>query len=594
MTGARTWNSFVCIGVNSWLKEINFAWPHASKAAKFTAIQFGMLVSLRIKNLALVEDLSLELRPRFNAVTGETGAGKSILIGALSLVLGERASKGLIRSGADNCTVEAAFDLGEVNAPIAELLEENGLESCEDNLLLLKRSFTVAGTNRQFVNGSPTTLANLAAIGDWLVDMHGPHDHQSLLHASRQLGLLDAYAGLDDKVAAFAELIARRNDLEQAKADLVVDEQTYSRQLDLLRFQVGEIEAARLDPDEEETLEGDYQRASNAAELQQTAQTALAILDDEDDSLFTRFGQLGQQLHQLQNTDTEATNLTELHEQAVSLLRDLQGELSSYLDRVDLDPAALHELEQRFNTVHTLKRKYGPELTDVIAFGREAAEKLAALESRDGELERINAELAKLDGQLDKQATALTKARRKILKKLGNAVVEQLRDLGFKQSHFEVSLTETSAITASGRDRVEFQFAPNVGEPPQPLRAIASSGEMARVMLAIKTVLAAQDRIPLLVFDEVDANVGGETAHVVGEKMKWIANNRQVLCITHLPQVAAAANEHYLVAKHVDDGRTLTTITPLAEETRVTELARMLGGDRDITRQHARELLQSG
>ena len=550
-----------------------------------------MLVSLRIKNLALVEDLALEFKPGFNAVTGETGAGKSILIGALSLVLGERAAKGLIRSGADQCTVEAAFDLGGLIAPVAALLEENGLEPCEDNLLLLKRTFTAAGGNRQFVNGSPTTLATLAAIGDWLVDMHGPHDHQSLLYAARQLALLDAYAGLEDKVAHFAELVARRADLEQAKADLVIDEQTYSRQLDLLRFQVGEIEAARLDPDEEETLEADHQRATNAAELQETAQLALAILDDEDDSLFTRFGQLGQQLRQLERTDADAANLIELHEQAASLLRDLQGELSAYLDRVDLDPAALHELEQRFNTVLTLKRKYGPELKDVILFGQDAAGKLAALESRDGELERINTELAKLDKELDKQATALTKARRKILKKLGDAVVGQLRDLGFKQSHFEVGLTAADKLTAIGRDRVEFQFAPNVGEPPQALRAIASSGEMARVMLAIKTVLAAQDQIPLLVFDEVDANVGGETAHVVGEKMKWIANNRQVLCITHLPQVAAAANEHYLVAKHVNAGRTHTEITRLEPDARITELARMLGGDRDITRQHARELL---
>jgi DNA repair protein RecN (Recombination protein N) len=558
------------------------------------AIQFGMLVSLRIKNLALVEDLALDFRPGFNAVTGETGAGKSILIGALSLVLGERASKGLIRSGADQCTVEAAFDLGEVHAPIAGLLEENGLEPCEDHLLLLKRSFSAAGGNRQFVNGSPTTLATLAAIGDWLVDMHGPHDHQSLLHPARQLALLDAYAGLEDKVAHCGELTARRADLEQAKADLVIDEQTYTRQLDLLRFQTSEIEAARLDPDEEETLDADYQRATNAAELQETAQTALVILDDEEDSLFTRCGQLGQQLRQLERVDADAANLLELHEQAASLLRDLQSELSAYLDRVDLDPAALQELERRFNTLQTLKRKYGPELADVIAFGRESAEKLASLESRDAELERLNREMARLDGELEREAAALTKARRKILKKLGDAVVGELRDLGFKQSHFEISLAAADRLTASGRDRVEFQFAPNVGEPPQPLRAIASSGEMARVMLAIKTVLAAQDRIPLLVFDEVDANVGGETAHVVGEKMKWIANNRQVLCITHLPQVAAAASEHYCVAKHVEAGRTRTSITPLGEEARVGELARMLGGDRDITRRHARELLGLG
>jgi len=551
-----------------------------------------MLTAIRIKNLALVEDLTLELQPGYNAITGETGAGKSVIIGALSLVLGERANKSLIRSGTDKCTVEAVFDVRELRAPLEELLDENGLEACDDHQLLLKRSFSATGSNKQFVNGSPTTLNTLADIGDWLVDIHGPHDHQSLLHPARQLLLLDAFAGIEEKVEAFAALLTERARLEAEKAELVVDEQTYAQQLDLLRFQVREIEEAKLDPAEEESLEAEYQRATNASQLLQTAQIALTILDDESDSLLTRVGQLGQQLHELQRLDEQSGDFVELHEQAASLLRDLQSELSSYQDRVDIDPARLHELEERMTLVQSLKRKYGATLEAVLEFGAEAADKLAALESRDAELERINAELAAIDERMIKAGAALTKARKGVITKLSKAVVKQLRDLGFKQSHFDIELETTDAPTQSGYDRVEFQFAPNIGEPPQSLRAIASSGEMARVMLAIKTVLAAEDRIPVLVFDEVDANVGGETAQVVGEKMRQIAKNRQVLCITHLPQVAAAASQHLRVTKQVEKQRTHTSIVPLDGPDRIEEIARMLGGKSDISRQHAAELLQ--
>lgn len=550
-----------------------------------------MLTALRIKNLALVEDLTLELKPGYNAITGETGAGKSIIMGALSLVLGERAAKSLIRSGADKCTVEAVFDTRKLKAPLAGLLDEQGLEPCDDQQLLLKRTFSAAGTNRQFVNGSPTTLNTLAAVGDWLVDMHGPHDHQSLLHPARQLALLDAFAGIEAPVADFGRLLARRATLESAKASLIVDEQTYAQQLDLLRFQVREIESAQLEPDGEEALESEYQRATNASQLLQAAQNAVTILDDDSDSLLTRVGHLGQQIHELQRLDDNAANIAEAHDQIMGLLRDLQNELSGYADQLDIDPARLHELEERMNLVQSLKRKYGPDLADVIAFGEDAAEKLATLESRDAEVARLNHELANLDQELGQAGAALTDARHKVVAKLSKSVVKQLRDLGFQQSHFDLSLEQTETPTGTGFDRIEFQFAPNVGEPPQSLRAIASSGEMARVMLAIKTVLAAEDRIPVLVFDEVDANVGGETAQTVGQKMRQISRNRQVLCITHLPQVAAAGTHHLCVTKHVSGQRTTTTIDPLTGNARIVEIARMLGGQSDIAKKHASELL---
>lgn len=558
-----------------------------------------MLTTLRIKNLALVADLTLELQTGLNVITGETGAGKSILIGALNLVLGERADRTLIRSGSDSCSVEALFDVGRLKAPLTLFLEENGLEPCEDNQLLLKRAFTNAGANRQFINGSPTTLQTLSALGRWLVDIHGPHDHQSLLHPAKQLAILDAFGNLEKPREAFAALVRRRCALESQKAALIVDERTYAQQLDLLRFQANEISAAKLRPEEELQLAQDYQRASNAAKLLELSQSALRLLSEEDNSLLTQAGAVGRTLQELHRIDTGTESLLKLHEQAAGVLRELQTELSHYADALDIDPVQLHELEERLNSIQSLKRKYGSTLVEVIAFGEEARRKLLRLEERDAELTRLNAELQKLDDEIGRAGTELSAQRRKLIPQLSKAVTKQLRALGFDQSHFDVFISSESAgdnrqsaIPLNGLDTIEFQFAPNPGEPARALRAIASSGEMARVMLALKTVLAAEDEIPVLVFDEVDANVGGETAHAVGEKMRQIARQRQVVCVTHLPQVAAHASAHCVVTKQVRNGRSISEITVLQEEERVTEVARMLGGQTEAARKHAAALLK--
>ncbi len=553
-----------------------------------------MLTTLRIKNLALVSDLTLELQPGCNVITGETGAGKSIILGALNLVLGERADRTLIRSGEESCSVEAVFDIKKLRAPLKSFLEENGLEPCEENQLVLKRTFTSTGTNRQFINGSATTLATLASIGEWLVDMHGPHDHQSLLHPARQLAILDAFGGLENERETFGELVRRRAALDREKSALIVDEKTYAQQLDLLRHQVQEISAARLQPGEGEQVEAEFNRASNAAKLLQLSQAALDVLSESDASVLTQSGAVGRMLAELQRVDGGAASLVELHAQATETLRELQSALSHYADKVDVDPARLAELEERLNLLHTLKRKYGASIAEVVAFGADAETKLQSLESRDAELARINAALEKLETEILNAGKKLSAARKKVIPQLAKAVSKQLEDLGFKQSRFDAELkplTPAAIFKATGLDEIEFQFAPNPGEPAKPLRAIASSGEMARVMLALKTVLAAEDEIPVLVFDEVDANVGGETANAVGEKMRQIAAKRQVFCITHLPQVASAADAHYVVSKQVKNGRTISEITLLDKKSRVTELARMLGGQSDAARKHAEALL---
>ncbi|MBN2506807.1 MAG: DNA repair protein RecN [Verrucomicrobia bacterium] len=560
-----------------------------------------MLTMLRIKNLALVQDLALELQPGLNVITGETGAGKSILIGALTLVLGERADRTLIRSGTDTCVVEAVFDTQSLAPSVEAFLDASGLEPCADRQLVLKRSFTAAGANRQFVNGSPTTLATLAALGESLVDIHGPHDHQSLLHPDRQLAILDAFGNLGPARQAVADLVRRRAALEQKKTALITDEQTYAQQLDLLRFQVRDIAAARLQPDEDAAVGEAHQRATSAARRLELGQAALNLLGDTEPSLLTQTGALGRILQELQRLDPAAAPLAAAQEQAAAQWRDLQTELAHYVDRVDLDPARLRELENRLNLIQTLKRKYGPTLPGVIAFGDDARRRLASLEQRDAELARLNAELETVGAELRRRGRDLSARRRKLLPRLRKAVERELGALGFRQSRFDITLGTRSAPAGlevspadTGFDTIEFQFAPNPGEPGRPLRAIASSGEMARVMLGLKTVLAAEDEIPVLIFDEVDANIGGETAHAVGAKMRQIATQRQVLCVTHLPQVAVHGHAHYVVTKQLLAGRTVSAIQRLEPAARVVELARMLGGPTDAARRHAAALLGSG
>lgn len=556
-----------------------------------------MLSTLRIKNLALVSDLTLELESGLNVITGETGAGKSVIIGAIQLLLGERADRGSIRAGEDCCTVEASFRVESLRSTLRSFLEERGLEPCEDSHLVIKRSFTTAGTNRQFVNGSPTTLAVLGELGSLLVDIHGPHDHQSLLQSSRQLALLDAFGHLESARGQYQEVLSKLQSLQKQKSDLILDERTYAQQLDLLRFQSQEISQARLQPDEEEPLQAEYHRASNAVRLMELTRQALDSLSEGDASMTSIGGQIGRLFQELHRLDPSTQDLHDSHVQAMELLQDLSQSVQRYSDRLEVDPSRFAELESRLELIQSLKRKYGSNLKEVITFGAEAQEKLERLEGREAALSELKASIEACDEQLWKVGHTLSEQRSKVAPKLAREISKELSALGFRQSQFSIAVRslrsrgEMSSPRSSGLDEVEFQFAPNPGEPQRALKDIASSGEMARVMLAIKTVLAAEDQVPVLVFDEVDANVGGETASVVGLKMAQIAKKRQVLCITHLAPVAASAQAHYLVSKEVRSGRTLSAIDRLDSEARVTEIARMLGGQSTAARKHAQTLL---
>lgn len=555
-----------------------------------------MLTNLRIKNLALVSDLAIEFGPGFSAVTGETGAGKSIMIGALNLALGERADRTLIRTGSESCTVEAVFDVSGTRAPIAAFLEENGLEPCQDQALLLKRTITVAGATRQFINGSPAPLATLARLGEWLVDIHGPHEHQSLLYPVRQLAILDAFGQLDSLRESVARETARLSTLREEKKALLAE--GGDREIELLRFQAGEIGNARIQDEEDESLKSEYDRASNAARILELTGEALNALRDDEGSVSGYASVAGRALQELQRIDPGIAGMVELHAQAVELIHELSSNLDRYAETVEADPARLRELQERLDLLHSLKRKYGGSMAAVADFLARANAKIEKFMQREAILEKLETEIARTRGALQKAGGELTVARTRLLPSLCDGVVKHLKHLGFLQSRFEITLTTKDlgdgTISPSGFDTVEFQFAPNPGEPVKPLRAIASSGELARVMLAIKTVLAAQDEVPVLVFDEVDANVGGETATAVGAKMRQIGKKRQVLCITHLAPVAAAAEAHYVAVKHVHAGRTISEIQRLEKGERVRELARMLGGSHEAARRHAEALLAEG
>ncbi|MEI8234204.1 MAG: DNA repair protein RecN [Verrucomicrobiota bacterium] len=549
------------------------------------------LSSLRIRNLALVEDLEWRMGPGFTAVTGETGSGKSIILGALKLILGERAEKSLLRTGAETCSVEAVFEM-ESLAALNPWLEEQGVEPCEGRELILKRTFTRSGANRQFINASPTTLAVLEKLGNTLVDLHGPHDHQSLLSVEAQLALLDAFAGSGAALGAYTRHYQALLALTAEHEALSTNESALERELDLLRHQASEIEAAELRAEEQEALDARYRVASNSRRLVELSTQIVRRLSDADDALLPGLEELTRLFRELEKLDPTAAPLAQAHSQALAGLEETARELERYAERLDLDPAQLAALEERVTLLETLKRKYGPSLADVIAFGEEAAARLRKIESRSGELERLAREIDTTRTQLLADGKKLSGLRQAAAPKLADDVCRQLRDLGFKKSGFEIALAACEKPGPHGLESAEFLFAPNPGEPLKPLKAIASSGEISRVMLAVKSSLAAQDTVGLLVFDEIDANVGGEIAHTVGAKMRSLGEGRQVLCITHLPQVAAAAQAQCVVTKDFTGGRTHSHLAAVEGKARVEEIARMLGGKSESALAHAKELLK--
>ncbi len=551
----------------------------------------AVLTLLRIKNLALVEELEWQMGPGFIAVTGETGAGKSIIIGALQLLLGDRADKSLIRTGADLCTVEAVFSGSNLQKLNPRLIEA-GIEPCESDLII-KRSFSATGGTRQFINGSPTTLSVLKNLGDELVDLHGPHDHQSLLSPETQLSLLDSFSRAEEQLEEYRKHYRQLQTLLAEHAALNTVETAREQELDLLRHQITEIKSANLVGGEEEEIENRYKLASNSKRLVELASAIANKLSEADGSVLSQLAETQRLLRELEKIDTSIAQFSSAHAASVVELSEIAQALSSYAERLDLDPEQLAALEQRVSLFETLKRKYGGSIAEVIAFDERAAERMRKIEGRDAELERLAKEIENVRAQMNRAGEALRKLRARAAPKLSENIRRNLRDLGFRQSEFEAKLTALDEPRPNGLDSVELLFSPNPGEPLKPLRAIASSGEISRLMLAIKSALAAHDAIPLLVFDEIDTNVGGEIAHAVGAKMRTLGQDHQVICITHLPQVAATASSHFVVTKDVVRGRTFSNLHEVIGKARQEEIARMLGGKSDSALKLAASLLKA-
>lgn len=547
-----------------------------------------MLTRLSVRNLAIVESADVEFGGGLTVITGETGAGKSVLMGALELVLGARADASTVRDGAKEARIEAEFAVpGVVDA----FLDAAGLPPCEDGVLLVRRAISATGGGRVHVNDAATTVQTLRALGKLLVDVHGPNDHQSLLEEGFQRGVLDAHGRLD--TSAYAAAWARLTDLRAQRADLQGDDADVAETCERLRYAVDELDAAQLTPEDDDELPARHAAAAHAAEILDCANAATAALSEADDSAAAALVGAGARVREMARFHEAAGAWGETIERLTVEVQELAQEIADSASRLDADPEALQALDDRLSLVQRLKRKYAcPDVAALLALRDERARRLADLEGRGARLAALADEIAAAEAAVRAAGAKLTAARTKAAARLARAVTKELHGLGFLRAGFDVSLAP-HAPDATGCDAVDFLFAPNPGEAARPLREIASTGEIARVMLAVKTVVAEHDAIPVLVFDEIDSNIGGEVGRAVGEKLRAVARHHQVIAITHLPQSAVYGARHLAVAKAVSGGRTRSTIQPLEGEARVAEIARMLGGTSltSVVEQHARELL---
>ena len=550
-----------------------------------------MLRRLRIKNLAVVEEVDWELGEGFNVLTGETGAGKSILIDAFLLLLGERADKSLVRTGAEGCLVEG--ELGGAKG-FQSWLEDKGVEADPEGVLVIKRQISSTGTGRQFLNGSAVTLGVLKELGDRLVDLHGPHDHQALLSTSAQRAALDGFGGLAKEVEAVRSAWRRKKEAEDKLKDFrrrMAGADGATR--DLIDHQVRELEQAQLRPGEDEVLERDHAAAGHGKRILELAAEVNTLLESGEENALGFLGKVQRALGEWERLDGAAADMRLKHEEVVESLGELCREAERRAEQVGLDAERLAELERRLDMVLGLKKKYGGSVEAALQRLEELKRRQAELADAEGTETVLRREVETAEKKLVEVCVNLTEGRQQAAPRFAKEVTGQLRGLGFAQSRLEAQI-RAEETGPDGAETVELLFAPNPGEAPRPLRSIASSGEMARVMLALKTVLAERDAVPILIFDEVDANVGGETAVAVAERLRGLGKTHQVLCLTHLPAVAAAADSHFAVAKRVEKGRTFAELKQLEGEGREKELTRMLGGDGKAARMLAKELLQVG
>lgn len=550
-----------------------------------------MLTELRIKNLAIIDTVTLPLAAGFNVLTGETGAGKSIIVGALGLLIGERASSDLVRTGADKATVEGVFDLHD-RADLLAALDERGIE-CEDGILVLKREVAAGGGRaRAWVNGSPVTASVLAEIGRTLVNVHGQHEAQALLEPEAQRHILDAFGEAEREVQAVAEAWREAEAARQAVSTLQARRDEATKRADWLSHVAKEIGEAQLQEGEDERLDEEARRLTHAEELQQLVGELTGTLESDAEAM-RALGHLQKPLAALQKIDPSTGRLQELYDNAWYALEELAREAQAYADTVEHDPARLSEVDARRDLLFRLMKKYGGSMDAVLRTGREARAELDLLDTASLDMRGLEQRVQETEAALQRAAAALSKKRTAAATALAKAVEARLPDLGMPDGRVLVHLAAREAIGAAGAEDVEFRVALNLGHEARALARVASGGELARVMLALKTILARLDNVPTLIFDEVDAGIGGRTGLMVGDAMRDVAAHHQVFAITHLPQIAARAHHHIVVQKAAKGGVTTSDVGVVIEADRVDEIARMLGGDAEsvTSREHARELL---
>jgi DNA repair protein RecN (Recombination protein N) len=547
-----------------------------------------MIVELRVRDLATIADVALQFGPGLNVLTGETGAGKSMLIDALALLLGERADSGLVRPGAARCLVEGAFD---TDAPFRRRLDALGLDA-EEERVVIRREVSAEGRSRAWVNGSPTTLATLSELGAALVDLHGQHETQSLLRPDAQRDILDAFAGAAGARAAVEEGWRAVQGLRQQEWELVRHRDEVKRRADYLRHVVTEISDAKLVAGEDEKLDAEARKLAHAGTLGEQARRLAEAIDGEDGAALTALGTAERALGQLERQDPDTARWRELLDGAYANLTELARLAGEYADGISDDPERQAEVERRRDLLFKLMQKHGATLAAVMATGAEAAKELDLLDTADTDLRALAGKREAAEASLVTAAAALTAKRTDAAGRLARAVGKLLPKLGLPGGKLEVEMVPLSPPQAHGAETVTFTVRLNQGHEARVLAKTASGGELSRLMLALKVVLAGHDDIPTLIFDEVDAGIGGEVGTQVGEALGAVAAKRQVLVVTHLPQIAAAADRHLVVSKAAKGGVATSDVGIIHGEDRVTELARMLGdADGATARKHAEALL---
>ena len=566
-----------------------------------------MLIELHIENFAIIERIDLDFASGLITFTGETGAGKSIIIDAVETLLGGRAENTMIRSGADRAWIEGVFEPpSSIHDSVKAILEREDL--LEDNgFLILAREIRSNGRNLARVNGRSVSATLIRELGEQLIDVHGQSEHLSLLRVSQHLSLLDGFAGVDELLTDYRKTYSRLIEVNRELTDLHQAERAAARRIDTLTYQANEIEAARLQPGDDQELLDERNRLANAESLASLAQEALIALDEgtpETPSVTDLLGQIVNSMNNLARLDPSKTPFKDQSEALFSNLSDLGRELRDYQESVEFNPRRLDQVEERLGLIHDLKRKYGDSIDAILSYAEKARQQIEDITHAGERIQELTNLKSKMLVELGKQGTLLSQKRHQESKKLARAVERELDDLQMSETLFEVDFQERPdsdgvpledgrrlAFDSNGLERIEFLIAPNPGEGLKPLTKIASGGETSRLMLALKNVLTQADQIPTLIFDEIDQGIGGRVGQVVGKKLRSLSQQHQVLCVTHLPQLAAYGEQHFHVEKVIDGGRTITQVTRLEGEKRLQELALMFGEVSEGTLQSAREIL---